>query len=109
MFCGTRVAFKRKGYQKDLALIAKASSEMRREAYENLIRPGAEHGAVQPCCEGVRMGPRGPNLNAERLAGHEAVPKELQSALRQMLIGTKDVPFKGVERRVWLPRDLRYV
>ena len=92
MFRGTRIAFKRRGYEKDVKLIAKASSEMCREAYENLIRPGAERRAAQPCCDGVRMGPRGPNLNAERLAGHEAVPKELQIALRQMLISTKMCP-----------------
>ena len=82
MFRGTRVAFKRTGYQKDVALIAKASSEMCREAYESLIRPGSEYAAAQPGGDGGRMGPRGPNLNAERLAGHEAVPKELQIALR---------------------------
>ena len=32
MFRGTRVAFRRQGYQKDVATIAKASSEMCREA-----------------------------------------------------------------------------
>ena len=82
-----------------MALIAKASSEMCREAYENLIRPGSEYAAAQPGCDGGRMGPRGPNLNAERLAGHEAVPKELQIALRQMLISTKDVPFTDGSKR----------
>ena len=69
MFRGTRVAFKRKGYQKDVSMIAKATSEMCREAYESLLRPGG--GAAQPA-----------NDNAERLAGNEAVPQELRTALR---------------------------
>ena len=92
MFRGTRIAFKRKGYQKDVALIAKASSEMCREAYENLIRPGGDR-------DGCRVSAAAPNLNAERLVGHEAVPKELQTALRQMLISTKDVPFTDGSKR----------
>ena len=89
MFRGTRIAFKRRGYRKDAKLIAKASSEMCREAYEALIRPGSEHGAEQ--LDG-RVG-LGSRLNAESLGASNVVPKELQTALRQMLISSKDVPF----------------
>lgn len=86
MFRGTRVAFKRKGYQKDVSMIAKASSEMVRDAYERLLRP--EGSAGQP-----------PNDNAERLAGNDALAQELRTALRQMLIATKDVPFTDGSKR----------
>jgi hypothetical protein len=86
MFRGTRVAFKRRGFQKDVASIAKASSEMCCEAYENLfVHVGAEHPPQ--------------NLNAESLARNEHVPKELQTAIRQMLISTKDVPFTDGSKR----------
>ena len=74
------------GYQKDVATIAKASSEMYREAYESLLRSGG--GVAQPV-----------NHNAERLAGNEAVPQELRTALRQMLIATTDVPFTDGSKR----------
>ena len=60
-------------------MIAKSTSEICRQAYESLLRPGS--GVAQPA-----------NYNAERLAGNEAVPQELRTALRQMLIVTKDVP-----------------
>ena len=86
MFRGTRVAFKRRGLQKDVATIAKATSEMCCEAYESLfVHAGGEH--------------RSRNLNAERLARDEHVPKELQTAIRQMLISTKDVPFTDGSKR----------
>lgn len=85
-FRGTRVAFKRQGYQKDVATIAKASSEMCREAYDSLLRSGG--GVAQPV-----------NHNAERLAGNEAVPQELRTTLRPMLIVTKDVPFTDGSKR----------
>ena len=39
------------------------------------------------------------HANAEELANNIAVPKELQTALRQMLISTKDVPFTDGYKR----------
>ena len=62
------------------------TSEMCSEAYESLVRPGG--GAAQPA-----------NDNAESLARNEAVPQELRTALRQMLIATKDVPFTDGSKR----------
>ena len=67
-------------------MVAESTSEMCRQAYESLLRPGG--GVAQPA-----------NCNAERLAGNEAVPQELRTALRQMLIVTKDVPFADGSKR----------
>ena len=49
------------GYQKDVSIVANITSEMCRQAYESLLRPGG--GVAQPA-----------NCNAERLAGNETVP-----------------------------------
>ena len=65
---------------------------MCREAYKDLVRHGGDR-------DGCKVSAAAPNHNAERLAGHEAVPKELQTALRQMLINTKDVPFTDGSKR----------
>ena len=86
LFRGVRVALKRKGYQKDVSMVAKSTSDMCREAYESLLRPAG--GVAQTA-----------NYNAERLAGNEAVPQELRTASRQMLIVTKDVPFTDGSKR----------
>ena len=83
---GVQVAFKRKGYQKDVSMVAKSTSEMCRPAYESLLRFGG--GVAQPA-----------NCNAESLAGNEAVPQKLRTAVRQMFIVTKDVPFIDGPRR----------
>ncbi|MCS5703089.1 MAG: hypothetical protein NZ847_10770 [Acidobacteria bacterium] len=77
MFRGTRIAFKRRGFQKDVKAIAEASSEMCHSAMEKITG----------------------HANAEQLANNEHVPKELQTALRQMLISTKDVPFTDGYKR----------
>ena len=77
MFRGTRVAFKRRGFQKDVKAIAAASAEMVYTAMEKIIG----------------------HANAEELANNQHVPKELQTALRQMLISTKDVSFTDGYKR----------
>ena len=77
MFRGTRVAFKRRGFQKDVKAIATATAEMCYSAMEKING----------------------HANAEQLANNTAVPKELQTALRQMLISTKDVPFTDGYKR----------
>ena len=86
LFRGVRVAFKRKDCQTDVSMVAKSTFEMCRQAYESLLRHGG--GVAQPT-----------NYNAERLAGNEAVPQELRTALREMLIVTKEVPFADGSKR----------
>jgi hypothetical protein len=77
MFRGTRMAFKRRGFQKDVKAIAGATAEMCSQAMDTITG----------------------HANAEALANNENVPKELQTALRQMLISTKDVPFTDGYKR----------
>ena len=77
MFRGTRMAFKRRGFQKDVKAIAAATAEMVYTAMDKITG----------------------HANAEALANNEHVPKELQTALRQMLISTKDVPFTDGYKR----------
>ena len=72
LFKGTRAAVKRRGFQKDVRLIANAS---------------AEH-----CLQALSHEALG-NANAEVLVRDDRVSKELISALRQVLISTKGVPF----------------
>jgi hypothetical protein len=77
MFRGTRMAFKRRGFQKDVKAIAGATAEMCSQAMDTITG----------------------HANAEALANNDNVPKELQTALRQMLISTKEVPFTDGYKR----------
>ena len=69
-FQGTRLALKRRGFQRDVKLIANATAEQ--------------------CCEAIRrraaQPANGANANAEVLARDKDVSEELATALRQMLV-----------------------
>ena len=78
LFKGTRAAVKRRGFQKDVRLIANASAEHCLQALSHEALGGA---------------------NAEALARDDRVCKELATALRQVLISTKDVPLADGYKR----------
>ena len=80
LFKGTRAAVRRKGFQKDVRLIANATSEH--------------------CVQALAHEASG-SANTEALAGDDRVSKELATALRQVLISTQDVPLTdGYKRRL---------
>ena len=83
IFRGTRVALKRRGFQRDVKLIANATSEQCVQALQS--------SAAQPADLA--------RANAEGLARNTQVPKELATALRQMLVSTKDVPLTDGYKR----------
>jgi hypothetical protein len=78
LFKGTRAAVRRQGFQRDVQLIANAT---------------AAH-----CLEALTHEPLG-SANTEALARDDRVPKELATALRQVLISTKDVPLTDGYKR----------
>ena len=78
LFKGTRAAVKRKGFQKDVRLIANATSA---QCFQVLT-----HDALG-------------TANTEALARDVRVSKELATALRQVLISTKDVPLTDGYKR----------
>ena len=78
LFRGTRAAVRRRGFQKDVRLIANASSAQCLQALEH---------------EALR------SANTEALARDDRVSKELATALRQVLISTKDVPLTDGYKR----------
>ncbi len=77
------MALRRRGFQRDVKLIANSTSEQCVQALQA--------SASQPA--DLR------NANAEALVRNETVPKELATALRQMLVSTKDVPLTDGYKR----------
>ena len=82
------MALKRKGFQKEVKLIANSTSEQCMAALQG------DHG--QP--GEVR------NANMEALSNNEKIALELRTAFRQVLISTKDVPLTDGYKR-----NLRHV
>ena len=78
LFKGTRAAVRRRGFQRDVQLIAKASSAH--------------------CLQALTHEALG-KANTEALARDDRVSKELATALRQVLISTKDVPLTDGYKR----------
>ena len=78
LFKGTRAAVRRRGFQKDVKLIANASSTH--------------------CLQALAHEALG-NANTETLASDVRVSKELATALRQVLISTKDAPLTDGYKR----------
>ena len=74
LFRGTRMALKRKGFQKDVKLIANSTSE---QCIAALKSSAGQPGEVR-------------NANMEALSNNEKIALELRTALRQVLISTKD-------------------
>lgn len=83
LFRGTRMALRRAGFQRDVKLIANATSEQ--------CVAALQHSAGQP--GDVR------NANMESLTSNEKIALELRTALRQVLISTKDVPLTDGYKR----------
>ena len=83
LFKGTRLALKRKGFQKDVKLIANATSE---QCMTALQASAGKPGDVA-------------NANMEALANNDKIALELRTALRQVMISTKDVPFTDGYKR----------
>ena len=76
LFRGTRMALKRKGFQKDVKLIANAKTE---QCIAALQSSAGQPGDVR-------------NANMEALSHNEKIALELRTAFQQVLISTKDVP-----------------
>ena len=83
LFRGTRMALKRKGFQKDVKLIANSTSE---QCIAALKSSAGQPGEVR-------------NANMEALSNNEKIALELRTALRQVLISTKDVPLTDGYKR----------
>ena len=83
LFRGTRMALKRKGFQRDVKLIANSTSE---QCVAALQASAGQPGDVR-------------NSSMEALAGNDKVALELRTALRQVLISTKDVPLTDGYKR----------
>ena len=77
-FRGTNMALKRPGFEKDVNEIAKATKDVVTQALESHVH---------------RV------KTLEQLAADPAIPKELATALRQVLITTAEVPFTDGYRR----------
>jgi len=83
LFKGTRMALRRKGFQKDVKLIAESTSEQCVAALQaSAGQPGDLKDAAM-----------------EGLVGNEKVSAELKTALKQVLISTKDVPLTDGYKR----------
>ena len=83
LFKGTRMALKRKGFQKDVKRIAQATSEQCMKALQSSAgQPGDLKDA-----------------GMEGLAGNDKVDMELGTALKQVIISTKDVPLTDGYKR----------
>ena len=79
------MALKRKGFQKDVKLIANSTSE---QCMSALQASAGQSGDVR-------------NANMEALSNNEQIALELRTALRQVLIATKEVPLTdGYKRKV---------
>ena len=83
LFRGTRLALRRKGFQRDVRVIANATSD---QCIAALSASAGRPGDMR-------------NANAEALARDKNIPTELATALRQVLISTKDVPLTDGYRR----------
>ena len=83
LFKGARMALKRKGFQKDVKLIANATSE---QCVAALSDSAGQPGDVT-------------NANMEALSNNAKIALELRTALRQVLIATKDVPLTDGYKR----------
>ena len=83
LFRGTRMALKRKGFQKDVKLIANSTSQ---QCIDALQSSAGQPGDVR-------------NANMEALANNQKIALELRTALRQVLISTKDVPLTDGYKR----------
>ena len=77
------MALKRKGFQKDVKLIANSTSE---QCIAALKSSAGQPGEVR-------------NANMEALSNNEKIALELRTALRQVLISTKDVPLTDGYKR----------
>ena len=83
LFKGTRMALRRKGFQKDVKRIAESTSEQCMAALQaSAGQPGDLKDAAM-----------------ENLAGNEKISVELKTALKQVLISTKDVPLTDGYKR----------
>jgi hypothetical protein len=83
LFRGTRMALKRKGFQRDVKLIANSTSE---QCVTALKASAGQPGDVR-------------NANMEALSSNEKIALQLRTALRQVLISTKDVPLTDGYKR----------
>ena len=83
LFRGTRMALKRKGFQKDVKLIANSTAEQCMSAMQ---ASAGQPGDVR-------------NANMQALSNDEKIALELRTALRQVLISTKDVPLTDGYKR----------
>ena len=83
LFRGTRMALKRKGFQKDVKLIANSTSE---QCVAALQSSAGQPGDVK-------------NASMEVLSNNEKISLELRTALRQVLISTRDVPMTDGYKR----------
>ncbi len=77
------MALKRKGFQRDVKLIANATSE---QCISALQDSAGQPGDVATC-------------SAEALAANPKISQELRTALRQVLVSTKDVPLTDGYKR----------
>ena len=85
LFRGTRMALKRRGFQKDVKLIANSTPEQCVSALK--------------LSDGQSDNMRLRNANIEALANNENIALELRTALRQVLISTKEVPLTDGYKR----------
>ena len=83
LFKGTRLALKRKGFQKDVKLIANSTSE---QCMTALQATAGKPGDLR-------------NANMQALSNNDKVALELRTAFRQVLISTKDVPLTDGYKR----------
>ena len=77
------MALKRKSFQKDVKLIANSTFE---QCLAALLDSAGQPGDVR-------------NANMEALSNNEKIALELRTALRQVLIATKDVPLTDGYKR----------
>ena len=83
LFRGTRMALRRKGFQKDVKLIANATAE---QCVDALQASAGRPGDVK-------------NANMEALSSNDKLALELRTAMRQVLISTKDSPLTDGYKR----------
>ena len=77
------MALKRKGFRKDVKLIANSTSEQCKSALQD---SAGQPGDMANC-------------GAEALAANAKLAQELRTALRQVLVSTKDVPLTDGYKR----------
>ena len=83
LFRGTRMALRRRGFQKDIKLIANSQSD---QCVAALQSSAGQPGDVR-------------NANLEALSNNEKIASELRTAFKQVLISTKDVPLTDGYKR----------